>query len=98
LTDVSEVLTASIIALMMKAASTPETSVNFYQTPRRDNPEDSHLLKNSVLTSKKTQPASMTTINWLMLFREIIAVYSENHTKHTNTTCRITDCLRRWYI
>jgi hypothetical protein len=28
---------------MMKAASTSETSVNFYQTTRRNNPEDSHL-------------------------------------------------------
>jgi hypothetical protein len=29
----------------------------------------------------------MTTINWLMLFREIIAVYCENHMKHINTLC-----------
>jgi hypothetical protein len=29
--------------LMMKAASTSETSVNFYQTIRRNNPENSHL-------------------------------------------------------
>jgi hypothetical protein len=28
---------------MMEAASTPETSVNIYQTTRRSNPEDSHL-------------------------------------------------------
>jgi hypothetical protein len=27
----------------MEAASTAETSANFYQTTRRDNPEDSHL-------------------------------------------------------
>jgi hypothetical protein len=32
-----------MIALKMKAASTSETSVNFYQTTRRNNPEDSHL-------------------------------------------------------
>jgi hypothetical protein len=32
------------IALMMEAASTSETLVNFYQTTRRYNPEDSHLL------------------------------------------------------
>jgi hypothetical protein len=31
------------IVLMMEAASTSETSVNFYQTTRRNNPEDSHL-------------------------------------------------------
>jgi hypothetical protein len=33
----------SFIALMMEAASTSETSVNFYQTTRRNNPEGSHL-------------------------------------------------------
>jgi hypothetical protein len=32
-----------LIALMMEAASTSETLVNFYQTTRRYNPEDSHL-------------------------------------------------------
>jgi hypothetical protein len=31
-------------ALMMEAASTSETSVNLYQTTRRNNPEDSHFL------------------------------------------------------
>jgi hypothetical protein len=36
------VLAASIIALMMEAASTPETSVNVYQTTWRNNPEGSH--------------------------------------------------------
>jgi hypothetical protein len=29
----------------------------------------------------------MTTINWLILFRDIIAFYSENHTKSINTLC-----------
>jgi hypothetical protein len=43
-----EVLTAvstkmAVIALMMEAARTSETLVNFYQTTRRYNPEDSHL-------------------------------------------------------
>jgi hypothetical protein len=46
-TDVSEVLAASIIraiiALMMEASSTCETSVSFCQTTRCNNPEDSHL-------------------------------------------------------
>jgi hypothetical protein len=40
------VLAASIIrviALMMEAANTSETSVNFYQTTRHNNSEDSHL-------------------------------------------------------
>jgi hypothetical protein len=30
----------------------------------------------------------MTTNNWLMLFTEIIAVYSENHNKPMNTLRR----------
>jgi hypothetical protein len=37
------VLAASINALMMEATSISETSVNFFQTTRRYNPEDSHL-------------------------------------------------------
>jgi hypothetical protein len=32
-----------VVALMMEAASTYETSVNFYQTTRRNNPEVSHI-------------------------------------------------------
>jgi hypothetical protein len=32
-----------LIALMMEAARTSETLVNFYQITRRYNPEDSHL-------------------------------------------------------
>jgi hypothetical protein len=32
-----------LIALMMEEASTSKTSVNFYQTTRRNNPEDRHL-------------------------------------------------------
>jgi hypothetical protein len=36
-------LAASIIKAMIEAASTSETSVNFYQTTPRNNPEDSHL-------------------------------------------------------
>jgi hypothetical protein len=39
------------------------------------------ILKNSVPTSQKTHCASITKTAWLMLFREITAVYSENHTK-----------------
>jgi hypothetical protein len=48
-----EVLTAVstklAIALMMEAARTSETMVNFYQTTRRYNPEDSHLFKFSLI-------------------------------------------------
>jgi hypothetical protein len=37
-------------------------------------------LKNSVCTAKKTQRFSITEINWLMMFKEIIAVCSKNNT------------------
>jgi hypothetical protein len=39
------------------------------------------LFKNSVRTSKRTPHLTITKINWLTLFKEIIAVYSLNHTK-----------------
>jgi hypothetical protein len=39
----------AMIALMMEAARTSETLVNFYQTTRRYNPEDSHLSVSKVL-------------------------------------------------
>jgi hypothetical protein len=32
-----------LIALMMEAERTSETSVNFQQTTRHNNPEDSHI-------------------------------------------------------
>jgi hypothetical protein len=41
--------------------------------------------KESVRTAKKTLHLSITKISWLMLFKEIIAVYFENHTKATYT-------------
>jgi hypothetical protein len=41
MTDVSEVRSTSIIALMMEAVRTCETSVNIYLTSRQYIPEDS---------------------------------------------------------
>jgi hypothetical protein len=38
-----QVLSLPPSALMTDAASTSETSVNLYQTTRRNNPENSHL-------------------------------------------------------
>jgi hypothetical protein len=32
-----------VVVMMVEAVSTSETSVNFYQTKWRNNPEDSHL-------------------------------------------------------
>jgi hypothetical protein len=39
------------------------------------------VFKNSVRTAKKTPHFTITKINWLTLFKEIIAVHSENHTE-----------------
>jgi hypothetical protein len=33
-----------------------------------------------------------------MLFKEIIAVYGKNHTKHITTKCSVTDYESRWNI
>jgi hypothetical protein len=43
------------------------------------------LFKNSVRTSKRTPHFTITKINWLMLFKEIIPVYPENHKRLINT-------------
>jgi hypothetical protein len=43
------------------------------------------ICNNSVRTAKKTQLFTITKINWLMLFKEVIPVYTENHMKHVNT-------------
>jgi hypothetical protein len=36
-------------------------------------------------TAKKTRRISGTKINWLLLFKEITSVYSDNHTKSIHT-------------
>jgi hypothetical protein len=56
------------------------------------------LFKNPVRTSKRTPNFTITKISWLILFKEIIAVYSENPAKLINTKCSITDCQSRWFI
>jgi hypothetical protein len=50
--------------------------------------------KNPVRTAKKTPHFTVTKINRLTLFKEIIAVCSENHTKHKYKNCSVTgaDC------
>jgi hypothetical protein len=48
------------------------------------------LFKNPVRTSKGTPHFTITAINWLTPFKEIIAVYSGNNTKPINTKRRLT--------
>jgi hypothetical protein len=50
------------------------------------------IFKELSRTSKKTQHFTITKINWLKLFKEIIAVNSENRTKPVSTKCRVIDC------
>jgi hypothetical protein len=50
------------------------------------------IFKNSARTSKRTPHFTITKINCLTLFKEIIAVYSENHSKPINTKPSDTDC------
>jgi hypothetical protein len=73
--NVPDVLVASVIrsierlnVLTIEATSTSETSVNFYQTTRRNNPEDSRFhtrrrknLKSFMETFSKTSPRGYTT-------------------------------------
>ena len=53
-------------------------------------------VKCSVYTAQKTHSASAVQISQLMLYREIIAVCSQIHTKHINTAVwaerRIAEC------
>jgi len=49
------------------------------------------LFKNSARTTKRTPHFTITKINWLMLFKGIIAVYSKNNTKSIHTNCSATD-------
>ena len=43
--------------------------------------------KHSVHTAQETHTVSVIKTNQLMLYREIIAVCSQIHTKHINTLC-----------
>jgi hypothetical protein len=56
-------LLIAIIALMMEAVSTSETSAKFYQTTRRDIPEDRHLHTRS-LENLKSHPFHLFEINF----------------------------------
>jgi hypothetical protein len=46
------------------------------------------LFTNTAPTAKKTQHLTITETSWIMLVKETVAVYTENHTKPTNSVCR----------
>jgi hypothetical protein len=50
------------------------------------------IFKNSVRSARKTRHFTITKINFIMLFKEIIAVYTEIRTRPMNAKCTDTDC------
>jgi hypothetical protein len=64
----------------------PETSIRNYHSTLRKTPEErkSHLHRGGSL---KSLSISFLKTSQLMLYREIIVVCSEIHTKHINTLC-----------
>jgi hypothetical protein len=59
----------SLIAMIMETPSTSETSVNFYQTTRRNNPENSHIhtRRRENFKSHNVQHCSESTILKIIL-------------------------------
>jgi hypothetical protein len=55
-------------------------------------PKHIWIYKNLVFTAKKTQHITIAKINCLILFREIIALYTDIETQCINTECRVSDC------
>jgi hypothetical protein len=51
------------------------------------------IFNNLILTPKRTPNFTITKIDWLMLFKEIIAVYKVNHTKYINTKSIVIDSI-----
>jgi hypothetical protein len=76
-----------IIALIMEALSTSVTSVSFYQTSRRNNPEDSHLLSKFSIRNV----AVFSAFNWNKFHRNtnIYDVYLTSISQHCLTLCQI---------
>jgi hypothetical protein len=64
------------IALMMEAARTSETLVNFYQTTRRYNPEDSHL-----------RDGSCCFVDTMLRISGSVVVLSVNQFPHSYDSC-----------
>jgi hypothetical protein len=57
------------------------------QPVKVDRMQSSVIYTNPVRISQETHYVSTTEPNRLMLFRETVTVYCENHTEHTNTLC-----------
>jgi hypothetical protein len=90
-----------LIALMMKAEINSETSVNFYQTTRCNNPEDSHLhtrrrenLKSHIvqfLTAVYNCPDSVVSLCWSDSVTSTIYMRKNLCNTHTHYTTEQRD-------
>jgi hypothetical protein len=70
-------------ALMMYAASTSDTSVNFYQTARCNNPEDSRL-HTCCCENLKLHLHSVVWMLWLLLSTWLVSIYQANGWNHVH--------------
>jgi hypothetical protein len=61
-----------LIALMMEAANTSETSVNLYQTTRRNIPEDSHLQISETSTQRIGPSSRVRMLMWTFGFSPVV--------------------------
>jgi hypothetical protein len=61
----------------MEATSTFETSVNFYQTQRRNNPEDSYLLIHGSFKDPFQQNGLYSVHGWVLINKLLESVSSE---------------------
>ena len=50
-----------------------------------------YMYKDSVCTSQRTESVTIIRASSLLMFREILADYCKNHTKHINRVCRQND-------
>jgi hypothetical protein len=48
-----------------------------------------------IQTVPEREHFTITKINWLLPFKEVIAVSNKTHKKPINTKCRVTDCYSR---
>jgi hypothetical protein len=91
-TDVSEVLAASIIRVMMEAA------VNFYHTTRRNNAEDSRLLRTWNLSSIQVLPLKLCKHFWSFPCVLLVPVMQSSFIaaiwlRHRSEVCLVSCCL-----
>jgi hypothetical protein len=70
----------AIVSVMVGAANTYETSVNFYQTTRRNNPEDSHLH-----TSRRENLKSHLKRVFILEYRNILLLLAKHLAIHMLT-------------